>query len=221
MEINKQLVQEYGRTFNQGDVLCGEGETGTDMFFICSGKVQITKKVLGQDKILAVLKEGDFFGEMALLENKPRSATAIVIEKAEIVIIDRAAFETKIAKDAYIILHMLKKLSSRLREVDDEITVLLMKENIRKVVDTLAQFMVTGSNVTKDGIKIKFDTDVVEELSIAAAVEKECILPLLDKLSKAEIIAFEGDTLVVKSFNLLNRFRKYLKLKDELEGIIT
>src|SRR6185295_13138640 len=66
--------------FNQGHVLFHEGDDGEDMYIIQSGRVAIKKRVKDGDTTLAVLEKGDFFGEMAILERMPRSATAEVIE---------------------------------------------------------------------------------------------------------------------------------------------
>src|SRR2546428_13583774 len=72
-----QLFQRFGREFPKGHVLFREGEPGREMFVVQSGKVNITKKVRETEKILATLGAGEFFGEMAILNNKPRSAGGV------------------------------------------------------------------------------------------------------------------------------------------------
>ena len=74
------LFQRFGKEFPKATVLFREGETGKEMFVLQAGKVIITKTVRDIEKMLAVLGPGEFFGEMALISNKPRNATATVAE---------------------------------------------------------------------------------------------------------------------------------------------
>ncbi len=72
------LFQRFGKEFPKGTVLFREGEPGKEMFVLQAGRVVITKTVRDEQKMLAVLGPGEFFGEMALISNKPRNATATV-----------------------------------------------------------------------------------------------------------------------------------------------
>jgi len=74
-------------------VLFREGEPGKEMFVLQSGKIAISKKVRDVEKVLAVLGPGEFFGEMAIISNKPRNASAIVEEDAKLLVIDPRTFE--------------------------------------------------------------------------------------------------------------------------------
>src|SRR5919204_653766 len=82
------LFQRFGREFRRGDVLFREGEPGKEMYVIQAGKVNITKTVRETEKILATLGAGEFFGEMSILNNKPRSAGAVVAEDANLLLRD-------------------------------------------------------------------------------------------------------------------------------------
>src|SRR6267378_1168193 len=90
------LFQRFGKEFKRGDVLFNEGEVGKEMYVIQTGKVNITKKVRDTEKILATLGAGEFLGEMAILNNKPRSAGATVAEDAKLLVIDPKTFEAMI-----------------------------------------------------------------------------------------------------------------------------
>jgi len=76
------LFARFGREFPAGDVLFREGDSGEVMFVIQSGAVRISKSISGEDKVLAVLGPGEFLGEMAILNGKPRTATATVVAPA-------------------------------------------------------------------------------------------------------------------------------------------
>ena len=67
----------YEKHLRSGEVLFKEGAQGDEMYLIRSGKIRIVKDLEGTQKTLAVIGEGEFFGEMALLDKRPRSASAI------------------------------------------------------------------------------------------------------------------------------------------------
>jgi CRP-like cAMP-binding protein len=79
MSAEEALFQRFGKEIPVGTVLVREGEPGKEMYVIQSGKVRISKKVREVEKVLAVLGPGEFFGEMAIISNKPRNASATVM----------------------------------------------------------------------------------------------------------------------------------------------
>lgn len=108
--------------YKKGDVLFREGEDGDEMFIVQSAKVAIKKKVKdGSDTTLAVLEKGDFFGEMAILERLPRSASAEVVEDGDLIKIDSEVFGDMIKANPEIAIRMLRKYSIRLRETNKQI----------------------------------------------------------------------------------------------------
>ena len=96
-------------------VFC-EGDVGTEMFVIQSGSVEIAKRVKEGLKTLAVLEKGDFFGEMSILEDVPRTADAITRTDVELVKINQSTFDEMLRHNGEIAVRMLRKLSRRLRE---------------------------------------------------------------------------------------------------------
>jgi CRP-like cAMP-binding protein len=89
-----------------------EGDPGRDFFIIASGHIRITTKVKNREKTLAILGKGDFFGEIALLDQGPRSATARASETAEIYALGAADFEHFILNNGTTAAKILKALLS-------------------------------------------------------------------------------------------------------------
>src|SRR6478736_884654 len=100
MSAEDTLFQRFGKEFPKGTVLFREGEPGKEMFVLQSGRVSISKKVRDVEKVLAVLGPGEFFGEMAIISNKPRNASAIIEEEARLLVIDPRTFESMIRGNA-------------------------------------------------------------------------------------------------------------------------
>lgn len=91
-QITEHITLEY---FPEGYVLFKEGDVGDALYLVKSGKVQITK----QDKVLAELIEGDFFGEMALMDAAPRNANAILLEDSELFRLNKSDFDRLLEKN--------------------------------------------------------------------------------------------------------------------------
>lgn len=107
------------RTFQTGEYICRQGDPGDKMYVIRSGRVQIQKQTdSGQIIDYAVLRPGDFLGEMALIETAPRSASALALEPTRAITIDRDNLLTVIKEQPELTLKIMRMLCSRLREAN-------------------------------------------------------------------------------------------------------
>jgi CRP-like cAMP-binding protein len=95
-----------------------EGDLGTTMYIVHSGKVRLFRMVEGQKRSHGVMEKGDFFGEMSILEGLPRTASAEAVEDTELIEINSMTFDKMIKGNIEIAIRMLRKLSIRLRETE-------------------------------------------------------------------------------------------------------
>jgi hypothetical protein len=102
-----------------GDFIFREGELGTEMYVINEGKVEILNKVGEEEQVLAVLEKGDFFGEMSVLEDMPRAASARALTDVRMLQINGSTFDQLLRGNPEIAVRMMRKLSRRLRETDE------------------------------------------------------------------------------------------------------
>ena len=122
--MSDPLFARFGREYPPGEVLFREGESGEVMFVIKEGAVRISKAIAGDDKVLAVLGPGEFLGEMAILNGKPRTATATVVEPTRCLVIEARTLEQMVARNAEIALRLIKKLAKRLDSADTLVEIL-------------------------------------------------------------------------------------------------
>ena len=97
-------------------VLCRAGDEGSTMYIIVSGKVRVLKDVDGEERDLAVRGEGDFVGEMAIIESAPRMATLRALGEVRLLVIDGEAFNAILRDRPEVSISVMKTLSRRLRE---------------------------------------------------------------------------------------------------------
>src|SRR4051812_19937716 len=103
--------------FPAGSVVFREGDAGGDMFIIESGQIDIVRKARG-DEPVATLGPGDFFGEMAILEDQPRFAGAVARSNARLLRIERAAFADVLKQNVEISVRIMRKLAARQRRAE-------------------------------------------------------------------------------------------------------
>lgn len=211
MGSESQLFQRFGRVVPSGTILFHENDPGEEMFIIQTGKVKIGKKVRNVEKTLVVLGKGEFFGEMAILNDKPRSATAEVLEDSEILVIDRKTFETMIRGNAEIALRIIKKLSARLQEADNQIENLMIRDNTSRIVDLLAKLARDAGKHTGRGVELDYTFD---DLAGMVGLGREQVVGILDKLVKIQVIELSGGAIVISNKEQLDRFMRYMEMRE-------
>ncbi len=123
-------LERFTEHFKAGQIIFAEGETGCEMFVIQEGRVAVARRVGGSEEQLAVLEKGDFFGEMALLEEYPeRSATARAVTDVVVLRLRRTDLQTLVERSPTVALRMMAKLSERLRETNRRLELLASRSN--------------------------------------------------------------------------------------------
>lgn len=112
---------ELGKTYAEGEVIFRQGESGSQMYVIQDGKVEVVLVKDGQETILTVLGGGDFFGEMALFDNEVRSATVRALGKARVLSVDKRNLMRRVHEDPSLAYRIIQGMSQRIRELNAEV----------------------------------------------------------------------------------------------------
>jgi CRP-like cAMP-binding protein len=166
MKIEKDVFRKFVKTFEPGQVIFKEGETGDQMFIIIQGEVEIRKKTsMDTARTLITFKPGDVFGEMALIENKPRSATAVATKASRMLVMNEPLFLAMIERNPDFARKMIQVLSERLRKANLLIQNLTVTNRENQILAGLRQFAAEKGTATFKGHRVK----VAEFLEWAAA----------------------------------------------------
>ncbi|MCB5265142.1 MAG: cyclic nucleotide-binding domain-containing protein [Candidatus Cloacimonetes bacterium] len=114
--------------FKKGTQILTENEAADSLFFICKGKVEIQKDLKNPETPstqLSVLKPGDFFGEMGVIDEEPRSASVFALEEVELLIIPKEAFTELSFKHPSVMFNLIRTLSDRLRNTNERFVTLM------------------------------------------------------------------------------------------------
>jgi CRP/FNR family cyclic AMP-dependent transcriptional regulator len=141
MKITRNIYQNYSKTFEPGQVIFKEGEQGSELFIIIEGEVEIRKRTSSSTtKTLITFQKGDIFGEMALVEGKPRSATAIAVKPCRMLVINENLLDSMLENNPDFAKKMIRILSERLRKANALIQELTYTNRQNQVMIGLKQY---------------------------------------------------------------------------------
>ena len=115
LKVEERLFKKFGRTYEKGSIIFDEGDKGHEMYYVISGHVCLEKVDCHIKKVLAEMRPGQYFGEMAALIDISRSATARAVEDSHLAVIDGNTFSNMVRESQDISMYMLKEFSRRLK----------------------------------------------------------------------------------------------------------
>jgi CRP/FNR family cyclic AMP-dependent transcriptional regulator len=201
----------YEKQLTSGEVLFKEGDAGDEMYLIRSGKIKIVKDLEGNKKTLAVIGEGEFFGEMALLDKSPRSAAAIAETDAKLIIVDRDAFLSSVNKNPFI-KYIIETLTTRLRKTNNMLKYFAVpNEKVRFLL-----FLKDRLSKNREGdMDTRLDADG-KEIAQVTGVPLDEIKAYLKELKEYNIADLES-TVVIKSPEKFQKYEEYITLQEEFK----
>ncbi|MEO0142103.1 MAG: Crp/Fnr family transcriptional regulator [candidate division WOR-3 bacterium] len=210
------MVEGMEKRLNSGEVLFNEGDKGDVMYLIKEGQIKITKGRGPDERVLAVLKEGDFFGEMAIIDGSPRSATATAVVPTSLLIIDKETFKAKIRENP-LIEYILETLTKRLRNADEQIKLLTIKSEERRVVAYIITKAKESGKSVPEGIEIApFSFD---QMAYTTGIEVNKIKDYVNRLAQVNLVNLKGDALIVRGIADLDDYLRYIALKEKFEKL--
>jgi len=217
------VLDRFARDFAQGTVLFEEGQPGDYMYVVQSGEVEIRRQVGETERVLAVLPAGEFFGEMAILNGRPRSATAVVRTRARLIVIEGKTFEAMLRARPEIALRIIKSLANRLESANQHVELLLLPTPEHRVVVCLRhmaeeQMQLAGTTFNA-GTAILVPKQV-EDIAARVALPVHEVIDVVDRLRAARLVlstedaGIAGTGFIVPEVGRLLEFLEFLNLKD-------
>ena len=212
---------EFNRTYTKDTMLFAEGEPGNELFIIQKGSVKIVKIVDDNEVLLAVLKTGDIFGEMALLEAKPRAASAVAYEDCQVLAVNRANFERMISTQPQLISKLTTLLADRIWFIYKQLANTLISDPLGRMYDAL-QIQLEKNRVPLNGPHpYTFDFGPKELANMVGFPQGEANL-LLRKMLENKKIRIENNKIhtvevmeIVKQVEFYRKMQKIEKARKE------
>jgi len=193
------------RSVKKGDVIFRKGDEGTNLYAILRGCVRITvPTALGDEIAVAVMKDGEFFGEMALLDGMPRSASASAGEETQLAILERSDFLKFLAKRDHAIQAILMALSWRLRKTDDLISEICFSSLSQRLAKRIMDLADDESGEGRQDSERQINM-TQKELSEMLGVSRESVNKELKVLRYKEIVRTERGKIIVSDLERLKK----------------
>jgi CRP/FNR family transcriptional regulator/CRP/FNR family cyclic AMP-dependent transcriptional regulator len=196
-DIDKLAGLLARKRYPKDGVVFFENEAGDTLFMIAEGRIKVT--ILGDDGreiILSVLGQGEFFGEMALLDNEPRSATTIAAEDSELLSLSRADFEGVLSHNPGIMGGLIKVLTARLRHANHQISTLALLDVYGRVARVIVELGREEGKRLKDG-RISFQRPTHQEIANRIGTTRETVTRMLKDLQRQSLIKVSGKEIVL------------------------
>lgn len=223
IEAQARLLSRYGRRFGAGTVLFRDGEPATEAFLLQDGRVRLLKQAGRMERSLRVVRPGDLFGESALLRGAARSSTAVALDDVVTLAFDHATFEQVLATSPEVAGRVLNQLIRRMRDAEDQIEILMLRDGQSKVVVALMKFaqqeqMATYADGTRDTPGQISLTLSPLELSAQVGLDVDTVKRIVAQLRETGHIRIQDERVEVPNLESLRDLYSLLGIKDQLRG---
>jgi|YNPMSStandDraft_1061717.scaffolds.fasta_scaffold42529_2 CRP-like cAMP-binding protein len=212
MDTSEGLFQKFGKEFRPGQMIFCEWEPGDSLYIIVKGKVKIVKIFGKTQKTLDVMEEGSIFGEMALLEEEPRSASAIAITETKLLEFNKENFNMIIQKYPQLVYNLLIIFAKRIYDAKRRLKNLLIDDYTTRVIDVFLMLSEHNPYAWQvNSITLQTTIDDVANWCGLPVAEVNNIVMTLVKQGKIELYA---DKIVVPNLKEIQRIVQ-TKLKSK------
>jgi CRP/FNR family transcriptional regulator, cyclic AMP receptor protein len=205
MAMDLSSFQRFAKTFQKGEIIFSEYEPGDNFYLIQQGRVQITKIMGDIEKTLDVLQPPEIFGEMAILEEAPRSATAIAVDQVKALEFNRANFEVLMMGNPPIALRLLKLFTKRIYDQKRRFMVLTLDDPQARVADVFLMLDESNPQQNSENAVREFKTSL-DDIAHWAGMSSEAARDVLSHFATQRRIELFQDKIVVKNISDFQRF---------------
>ncbi len=201
------MFARFAKTFQKGDILFCEYEPGDTFYLIQSGRVEILKIVDDMQKTLDILEPGEIFGEMAILEEAPRSATALALDKVVALEFNRENFEVLLQGNPQIALKLLKLFSKRIYDQKRRFMILTLDDEEARVADVFLMLAEKQRINLEDAKKVELEV-TVDDIAHWAGMSPTNTREAINHFVAQRRVDLYEDRIVIKNINDFARFVK-------------
>lgn len=199
-ELEKVNQVASRQRYHKDNLILIEEEVGSTMFIILEGRVKISRiSDDGREVILSILSDGDFFGEMSLLDGNTRSANVTAIEESELLVIRREEFLQLLKDFPQIAINLLKELAQRIRKSDEHIKSLSLQDATGRVASTLLR-IAEDSGVFRRGQVEIMELPLQQDLANMAGTSRETISRVIKSLCSRGYLKKESGKIIILDY---------------------
>jgi len=197
-ELEALAELTFSRTFAQDQLIILAEEMGDTLFIVRRGQVKVSLiHATGKEFILSLLGEGEFFGELAILDQRPRSANVVAMEETELLMLRRQDFLGLVRRVPEIAVALLEALAARLRRTDEQVGGLALLDVHNRVAQTILRLAVDRGVESDEGLILE-QRPTHQQLANMAGTTRETVTRVLSQLERDGYVTSRGRRLLVR-----------------------
>ncbi len=205
---DQSLADRFGVRVSVGTTVFRQGDLGGSMYVIRAGKVRVLKESHGRQRVVTTLGPGDFFGEMAVVTGRPRSATAEVIEEAELLKVPSDKLQEMVTGAGEIAIRLIRHLAERVENANRFIDLLLEDDITARVILELQDALQSAEGSAAPDITDK-------ELALKLGVDKNDVRGPLRRLTRVGVLEVSSGFVLIKNAERLAEFLDFIRNSEE------
>jgi CRP-like cAMP-binding protein len=207
MSLDLSMFERFAVTFQKDDIIFCEYEPGDTFYLIQSGRVRIVKIIGDIEKNIDILHPGEFFGEMAILEEAPRSATAIAVDPVRVLEFNRENFGVLMQGNPQIAMKLLKIFTKRIYDQKRRFMIMTLEDVQARVADVFLMLdEIRQPTETEEETNERVFTTSVDDIAHWAGMSPEDCKNVLNHFVTQRRIELYPDKIVVRNINDFMRF---------------
>jgi CRP-like cAMP-binding protein len=200
----QSLAEKFGLSLAKGTTVFRQGDAGGSVYVIRAGKVRVLKETQGRRRMVTTLGPGDFFGEMAVVTGRPRSATVEVLEDADLLKVPAGKLQEMVAGTGEVAIRLIRHLAERLEHANRFIDVLLEDDVTARVILAILETIQKA-----DGSAAPDITD--EDLALQLGLEKTEVRLALKRLTRVGVLEVSSGYVLVNNQDRLAEFLEFIR----------
>jgi len=193
-ELEEMVGITTKRSFPKNNVIINEGDETDSLYLIISGKVKVVlSDEDGKEITISILEPNDYFGELALIDDEPRSARVVTMEQSQFCVINQSDFNNVLDNNPGLVRNLLKGLSKRLREANKNIESLALMDVYGRVARTLLQF----AKPEEDGSKVIREKLTQKDIASMVGASREMVSRIFKDLTTGGYITVESGIITI------------------------
>ncbi len=211
----ERLISRYGRRFQRGEVIFREGDDAQQAYLLQEGRVRLVRRIRGIERSLTVLRPIELFGESALIDGARRTSTALALTEGAALALDQNTFRRLLETNPSVALRVVQQLVRRLRDAEDQIEIMMLRDTQSKIVSALIKFAQSSSERSAGAIVLGMSP---MDLSTRVGLDVDTVKHAVQQLRDGQYIRVVDERLEVPDLEALMRLYSLLALKEEIRG---
>lgn len=205
---DQSLAERFGVRLSRGATVFRQGDPGGSMYVIRAGKVRVLKDTQGHQRVVTTLGPGDFFGEIAVVTGRPRTATIEVLEDVELLRVPADKLQEMVSGTGEVAIRLIRHLAERLENANRFIDLLLEDDITARVILELQETLQNAEGAAAPDVTDK-------DIALKLGIDKNDVRSALRRLTRVGVLEVSSGFVLIKDTVRLGEFLEFIRSSGE------